>query len=62
VDPSFLTGRLHHQGGFVFYLIALAIMYPVWRLLQTTEQRKASRERDSQPLLPSRSLAQPVSK
>ena len=24
VDPSFLTGRLHHQGGFLFYLIALA--------------------------------------
>jgi exosortase len=60
VDPSFLTGRLHHQGGFVFYLIALAIMYPVWRLLQATEQRKASRERDSQPL--SRSLSQLVSK
>jgi exosortase len=58
VDPSFLTGKLHHQGGFVFYLVALAIMYPVWKLLQTTEQSKASRERDSQPL-PSRSLSRP---
>ena len=61
VDPSFLTGRLHHQGGFVFFLIALALMYPVWRLLQTTEQRKASRDRDSQPH-PSRSLTQAASK
>ena len=34
VDPSFLTGRLHHQGGFVFYLIAMALMYPVWKLLK----------------------------
>ena len=24
VDPSFLTGRLHHQGGIIFFLIALA--------------------------------------
>ena len=38
VDPSFLTGRLHHQGGFVFFLIALALMYPVWRLLQKSER------------------------
>jgi exosortase/archaeosortase family protein len=24
VDPSFMTGRLHHQGGIVYFLIALA--------------------------------------
>lgn len=46
VDPSFLTGRLHHQGGFVFYLIALALMYPVWKLLEKTEKGKSSQERD----------------
>ena len=34
VDPSFLTGRLHHEGGFVFYLIAMALMYPIWKLLK----------------------------
>lgn len=34
VDPSFLTGRLHHQGGFVFYLVAMALMYPIWKLLK----------------------------
>ena len=34
VDPSFLTGRLHRQGGFVFYLLALMLMYPIWKLLK----------------------------
>jgi len=34
VDPSFLTGRLHHEGGFVFYLIAMALMYPILKLLK----------------------------
>jgi exosortase len=37
VDPSFLTGRLHHQGGFVFFLLALAILFPVLLLLQKSE-------------------------
>jgi exosortase len=44
VDPSFLNGRLHHQGGFVFYLLTLALMYPVWRLLKRTEYRKLAVE------------------
>ena len=38
VDPGFLTGRLHHQGGFVFFLITLAIAYPIWKLLRAGEQ------------------------
>jgi exosortase len=37
VDPSFLTGKLHHEGGFVFFLIALALFYPMLLLLQKTE-------------------------
>lgn len=39
VDPGFLTGRLHHQGGFVFFLITLAVAYPIWLLLKRTETR-----------------------
>jgi exosortase len=39
VDPGFLTGRLHHQGGIVFFLISLALMYPVWKLLHLSEKR-----------------------
>jgi len=38
VDPSFLTGRLHHQGGILFFLLALAILAPVLWLLQKSER------------------------
>jgi exosortase len=27
VDPSFLTGRLHHQGGFIFFGLAFALLF-----------------------------------
>ncbi|MGA8200895.1 MAG: exosortase/archaeosortase family protein, partial [Candidatus Sulfotelmatobacter sp.] len=31
VDPSYLTGRLHHQGGIIYFLIALgAIFLCLW--------------------------------
>ena len=42
VDPSFLTGRLHHQGGFVFFVLALTLFYPIWLLLQKTERARSS--------------------
>ena len=41
VDPGFLNGRLHHEGGFVFYLISLALVYPIWKLLQKTEKPRS---------------------
>jgi exosortase len=34
VDPSFLTGPLHHQGGIVFFLIGMAILVPIIALLR----------------------------
>jgi len=37
VDPSFLTGRLHHQGGIVFFLVGLVLLLPVLWLLQRGE-------------------------
>jgi exosortase len=37
VDPSFLTGKLHHQGGIVFFLLALALLAPVLKGLRTAE-------------------------
>lgn len=42
VDPRFLTGSLHHKGGIVFYLIGLAAVYPIWKLLQRSEVRQVS--------------------
>jgi exosortase len=38
VDPSFLTGRLHHAGGIVFFLLALVILSPVLLWLQKSER------------------------
>jgi exosortase len=42
VDPSFLTGSLHRDGGFVFFLLALAILLPVLLLLQKSERSVAN--------------------
>lgn len=43
VDPSFLTGRLHHEGGVVFFLLALgAICLMIWVLLRTEAERRFS--------------------
>jgi exosortase len=37
VDPGFLYGRLHHQGGIVFFLIGLLLLLPILLLLQKSE-------------------------
>jgi exosortase len=37
VNPSFLTGRLHHQGGIVFFLLGLLLLLPVLWILQRGE-------------------------
>jgi exosortase len=38
VDPSFLRGSLHRDGGFVFFLLTLAMLAPVLLLLQRSEK------------------------
>jgi exosortase len=38
VDPSFLTGSLHHQGGFVFFFLALLILLPVFLWLEWSDK------------------------
>ena len=42
VDPAFLTGRLHHEGGFVFFLIALLILCPVFLWLEKSDKPRGS--------------------
>lgn len=39
VDPGFLLGRLHHEGGIVFFAMALLLLLPVLALLQQWESR-----------------------
>lgn len=37
IDPRFLFGRLHHQGGIVFFLIGLLLLLPIYLALQAGE-------------------------
>jgi len=37
VDPDFLEGRLHHEGGIVFFLLAIAMIFPLFTLLRNSE-------------------------
>ncbi len=37
VDPGYLTGRLHHQGGILFFLIALLGIFAVLIICQRAE-------------------------
>jgi len=39
VDPGYLTGKFHHQGGIVFFLIALLIVFFLLKLLERGENR-----------------------
>jgi exosortase len=45
VDPSYLTGKLHHQGGIVFFSIGLACMFFVLWILHRNERASFSRMR-----------------
>ena len=41
LDPSFLTGRLHHQGGVIYFLIAeAAIFLLIWIARHGDEKRR----------------------
>jgi exosortase len=42
VDPGFLTGRLHNQGGFIFFAIALAAIFLLLWILRRTEKNPAA--------------------
>jgi exosortase len=38
VNPAFMTGRLHRDGGILFYILALAILYPLFRWFEKSDQ------------------------
>jgi exosortase/archaeosortase family protein len=42
VDPGFLYGKLHRQGGVVFFLFGLLLMWPILWLLQRSEPKRTS--------------------
>ena len=37
VDPGYLEGQLHHEGGVVFLLVAMAMLLPILQLLRKVE-------------------------
>jgi exosortase len=39
VNPSFLHGRLHHDGGIVFFLLGLFLLLPVFLALERSERK-----------------------
>jgi exosortase len=45
VNPSFLTGPLHHRGGIVFFLLALALLFPIFAVLERSERTSRDRAR-----------------
>jgi exosortase len=42
VDPSFLFGKLHHQGGVVFFILGLLLLWPILLLLERNQSEKTS--------------------
>jgi exosortase len=44
VDPEFLTGQLHHEGGIVFFGLALALLAPVLLVLRRLETHKRTEQ------------------
>ena len=45
VDPGFLTGQLHHDGGIVFFLLSLALLAPLFLLLCRSDTALAEASR-----------------
>src|SRR5260370_12397011 len=39
VDPDFLLGKLHQEGGIVFFAVALLLLLPFLALLQPCHSR-----------------------
>src|SRR5262249_57722326 len=37
VDPKFLTGQLHHDGGVVFFLLGLGLLMPLFVFFHNAE-------------------------
>ena len=44
VDPSFLRGKLHHEGGFVFFFLSLLLLWPVFWALEKSDNAERPAE------------------
>jgi exosortase len=46
VDPGFLTGRLHRDGGVVFFLLTLLLLLPILSLLRCGESSQVAGKKE----------------
>ena len=60
VDPSFLFGKLHRQGGIVFFLLGLLLLVPIYLALQVGESPSQLVDSTADNNLPSRDGSQPA--
>jgi exosortase len=51
VDPSFLESRLHHDGGVLFFLLALMLLAPVLAFLRRAESVRPIAQQQASPAL-----------
>jgi len=56
VDPGYLTGRFHHQGGIVFFAIALIVIFALLWILQRGEGSKKKMKLDQAPAAAEREM------
>jgi exosortase len=49
-NPEFLAGRLHHEGGIVFYLLGLALLAPLFSVLRRCGRRDSGAVDPGTPL------------
>jgi exosortase len=42
VNPGFLNGKLHQQGGFLFFLLALLILLPIFLWMEKSDKARIS--------------------
>lgn len=52
VDPAFLAGRLHHDGGIVFFVLALLMLTPIFGLLHRIDARSGRQDRQERAAAP----------
>jgi exosortase len=43
VNPAFMTSTLHRDGGILFYLLAIAILFPLFRWFEKTDRRREAK-------------------
>jgi exosortase len=60
VDSGFMTGWLHHDGGFVFFGLALSIEIALCRLLERSERRNSANVRCDVIPQPASQIAQEI--